>query len=40
MVESQLWIGQSLIETNLGMPYIYLIHRYVSARYGRDLSLT
>jgi len=30
-------IIDSLVETNLGMPYLYLIHRAVSRRYGEDL---
>jgi hypothetical protein len=28
----------SLIETNLGMPYVYMIHRAVSVRWNEDLS--
>lgn len=28
----------SLVETNMGMPYLYLIHRSVSARFNQDLS--
>lgn len=28
----------SLIETNMGMPYLYLIHRAVSGRMGEDLT--
>ena len=28
----------SLVETNLGMPYLYLIHKSVSARFNQDLS--
>jgi hypothetical protein len=28
----------SLIETNMGMPYLYLIHRAVSGRFGEDLA--
>jgi hypothetical protein len=31
-------IVNSLVETNLGMPYIYLIHRAISARYNEDLT--
>jgi hypothetical protein len=30
-------VVNSLIETNLGLPYAYLIHRAVSRRYTRDL---
>ena len=28
----------SLVETNMGMPYLYLIHRSVSAKLNQDLS--
>jgi hypothetical protein len=31
-------IVNSLIETNLGMPYFYLIHRKISRRYREDLT--
>ena len=31
-------IVNSLIETNLGMPYLYLIHRAVSTRADEDLA--
>jgi len=31
-------VVNSLIETNLGMPYFYLIHRTVSRRFKEDLS--
>ena len=30
-------IVNSLLETNLGLPYIYFIHRAVSRRRGEDL---
>jgi hypothetical protein len=32
-------IIDSLIETNMGMPYLYLIHRAISRRYNENLSL-
>lgn len=31
-------LQNSLVETNLGMPYIYFIHRFVTARYREDCS--
>ena len=31
-------IVNSLVETNLGMPYLYLIHKSVSAHFNQDLS--
>ena len=31
-------IVNSLIETNLGIPYLYLIHRAVSSRFGENLK--
>ena len=31
-------VVNSLIETNLGMPYIYYIHRYITRRWKEDLS--
>lgn len=31
-------VVNSLIETNLGIPYTYYIHRYVSARWKRETS--
>jgi hypothetical protein len=31
-------IINSLIETNMGLPYLYLIHRAVSVRFNEDLS--
>jgi hypothetical protein len=31
-------IVNSLVETNMGMPYLYLIHRMVSKRYQEDIS--
>ena len=33
-------LQNSLVETNLGMPYIYFIHRFVTARYREDCSKT
>ncbi len=32
-------VVNSLIETNMGLPYLYLIHRAVSARFNEDLTL-
>jgi hypothetical protein len=34
----QALIIDSLIETNLGMPYVYLMHKAISARVNEDLS--
>ena len=31
-------VVNSLLETNLGLPYMYYIHRVVNKRYGEDLS--
>ncbi len=31
-------IVDSLVETNMGMPYLYLIHRAISRRFNEDLS--
>jgi hypothetical protein len=28
----------SLIETNLGIPYVYFLHKYFNARWKEDLS--
>jgi hypothetical protein len=41
-IRPPLWqplVVNSLIETNLGMPYIYYIHKYISGRRKEDLSL-
>ncbi len=35
----QTLIIDSLLETNLGMPYIFLIHFFVTKKYNEDLSL-
>ena len=40
-IRPALWqpiIVNSLIETNLGLPFIYYIHKYVSRRWKEDLS--
>jgi hypothetical protein len=40
-IRPALWqpiVVNSLIETNLGLPYIYYIHRYVTRRWKADLS--
>ena len=40
-IRPSLWepiLVNSLIETNLGLPYIYFIHKYVSKRWQEDLS--
>jgi len=40
-IRPPLWqpiVVNSLIETNLGMPYIYYIHRFLTKRYNEDLS--
>ena len=40
-IRPALWkplLVNSLIETNLGIPYAYLIHRYLSSRWKEDLS--
>ncbi len=40
-IRPTLWqpiVVNSLIETNLGIPYIYYIHRYVTRRWKGDLS--
>lgn len=40
-IRPALWqpiVVNSLIETNLGIPFAYYIHRYVSARWNQDLS--
>ena len=34
----QTMIVNSLLETNLGLPYLYLIHRAVNRRWGEDLK--
>lgn len=34
----QTMIVNSLLETNLGLPYLYLIHRTVNRRWGEDLK--
>ena len=31
-------VVNSLLETNLGLPYMYFIHRAVNKRYSEDLS--
>lgn len=33
-------VVNSLIETNLGMPYIYYIHKFISKRWNKDLFLS
>lgn len=33
-------VVNSLIETNLGMPYIYYIHKLISKRWNKDLTLS
>ena len=41
-IRPSLWepiLVNSLIETNLGLPYIYFIHKYVSNRWQEDLSI-
>ncbi len=40
-IRPALWqpiVVNSLIETNLGMPYIYYIHKYITKRWKEDLS--
>jgi hypothetical protein len=40
-IRPALWqpiVVNSLIETNLGLPYIYYIHKYVTRRWKKDLS--
>jgi hypothetical protein len=40
-IRPALWqpiVVNSLIETNLGMPYIFFIHKYVSMYWKEDLS--
>ena len=32
-------IINSLIETNMGLPYLFLIHQALSRRYREDLSI-
>jgi hypothetical protein len=41
-IRPPLWqpiVVNSLIETNLGMPYIYYIHKFISKRWKKDLSI-
>lgn len=40
MIRPQAWralVVNSLLETNLGLPYLYLIHRRLARRFGEDL---
>ncbi len=40
-IRPTLWqpiVVNSLIETNMGMPYIYFIHKYITKRWREDLS--
>ncbi len=40
-IRPTLWqpiVVNSLIETNLGMPYVYYIHKYITRRWREDLS--
>jgi len=42
-IRPALWqplVVNSLIETNLGIPYIYYIHKYVARHWNEDLSAT
>ncbi len=41
-IRPTLWrpiVINSLIETNLGMPYVYYIHKYITKRWREDLSV-